>query len=55
MTFDNGVEAEIIALNGWLECDMPLNTQIGNITKGEIIEKLKQTIEDYERKNSPSK
>ena len=55
MTFDNGVEEEKRDLRGWLADEQPLNTKIGHRTKGEIIEKLKQTIEDYERKNSHSK
>lgn len=52
MTFDNGVEAERIALNGWIECDMPMNTRLGKDstrTKEDVMNELKQTIEDYER------
>jgi len=51
MIINNGLEAEKIALNGWLGCTMPLDTKIGNSTKEEIIEKLKKKIEQFERFN----
>jgi len=44
-------EQEERDLRGWLADELPMNTQIGNSTKQEIIDKLKQTIEDNERKN----
>jgi hypothetical protein len=39
-------EQEERDLRGWLADELPLTAQIGNTTKGEIIQKLKQIIED---------
>jgi hypothetical protein len=39
-------EQEERDLRGWLADELPMNAQIGNTTKGEIIQKLKQIIEE---------